>query len=97
LAALFFYNNPAGAKTIWEDLAGGKQDHLNSLDLDRVFFQTIVEPIMTDEFPALKYAAGLIGSGLEVLGFDDEMSTDHHWGQETYFIRRLLTFMCGNS
>lgn len=55
-----------------------KQVHLNGLNLAGVFFQEIIEPIITDEFQALKYAAGLIGSGSEVLGFDDEMSADHH-------------------
>jgi hypothetical protein len=39
-----------------------------------------VRPILDDTFPGLAHCAGLLGSGSEVLGFDDAMSTDHHWG-----------------
>ena len=50
------------------------------LKLSRLFFRDAVRPILDHVAPDLKYAAGLIGSGSEVLGFDDEMSSDHHWG-----------------
>lgn len=50
------------------------------LELSRGFFEEIVEPLLEQEFPQLEFAAGLIGSGSEVLGYDDPMSTDHHWG-----------------
>jgi len=56
---------------------------LRGIDLGRAFFQELVEPILTEEFPDLSYAAGIIGSGSEVLGFYDEMSSDHHWGPRT--------------
>ena len=48
--------------------------------LSRQFFERAVKPIIDAVIPDLKYAAGLIGSGSEVLGFDDEMSSGHHWG-----------------
>ncbi len=44
------------------------------------FFKEAVEPILESHYPELIYSAALIGSGSEVLGLDDEMSSDHHWG-----------------
>ncbi len=50
------------------------------LELSRLFFWETVKPILDETFPDLRYTAALIGNGSEVLGFDTEMSTDHHWG-----------------
>ena len=57
------------------------------LELSRLFFTDEVRPILHRVAPELKYAAGLIGSGSEVLGFDDEMSSDHHWGPRVMIFR----------
>lgn len=53
---------------------------INGLDLCEAFYRDAVEPILKQEFPSLPYAAVLIGDGSEVLGYDTEMSSDHHWG-----------------
>ncbi|MBC7997914.1 MAG: DUF4037 domain-containing protein [Leptolyngbya sp.] len=53
---------------------------INGLDLSEAFFHECVEPVLRTEFERVKYSAGLLGSGSEVLGFDTEMSADHHWG-----------------
>lgn len=53
---------------------------VTGLELARRFFHDAVEPVIRRHLPALRYGAALIGSGSEVLGFDDEMSRDHHWG-----------------
>jgi hypothetical protein len=53
---------------------------IQGLDLCQAFFAEAVEPVMQAKFPQLPYSAALIGSGSEVLGFDTEMSSDHHWG-----------------
>lgn len=51
-----------------------------SLKLNEQFFHEIVKPILAAEFPSLVYSAARIGSGSDVLGYDDEISTDHDWG-----------------
>ncbi len=49
------------------------------LQLSELFYNEIVKKILTADFSELKYSAGLIGAGSEVLGFDTEQSTDHDW------------------
>ena len=51
------------------------------------FYWRCVRPILETGFPGLPHAAALIDNGSEVLGFDDVMSTDHHWGP------RVLLFL----
>src|SRR6476659_1008344 len=55
-------------------------EFIGGLKLSRLFFEQAVKPILHDTIPYLRYASVLMGSGSEVLGFDDEMSADHHWG-----------------
>lgn len=50
------------------------------LDLNRRYFQQVIMPLMNEHFPKLKYAAGLVGEGSDVLGFDNPQSMDHNWG-----------------
>jgi Domain of unknown function (DUF4037) len=50
------------------------------LDLCRAFHDETVGPLLEEAFPHLRYSAALLGTGSEVLGFDTERSTDHHWG-----------------
>jgi hypothetical protein len=53
---------------------------MRGLELSDAFYREAVRPILVEQFPDLRHTAALIGAGSEVLGFDDEMSTDHHWG-----------------
>jgi len=53
---------------------------LSGLALSHRFFVEAVRPLLSRHYPALPYTAALIGPGSEVLGFDDAMSQDHHWG-----------------
>lgn len=59
------------------------------LELSEAFYRDVVGPILKDEFPSFSHAAALIGFGSEVLGFDTEMSTDHHWGPRVMLFHRL--------
>jgi hypothetical protein len=57
------------------------------IDLARHLFDQEVRPLLSVRFPFLRYSAGLLGSGSEVLGFDTPRSRDHHWGP------RLMLFL----
>ena len=62
-------------------------EFMPGLKLGELFYQEAVKPVVETEFPGLKHTAALIGSGSEILGFDTEMSSDHHWGP------RLMLFL----
>jgi hypothetical protein len=49
-------------------------------ELARQFHADVVAPLLARAVPGLGYAAGRLGSGSDVLGFDDAMSRDHDWG-----------------
>jgi uncharacterized protein DUF4037 len=53
---------------------------VQGLELSRRFYFEAVRPILDRRLPHVEHAAALIGPGSEVLGFDDAISTDHHWG-----------------
>ena len=56
------------------------RDFIQGLQLSELFYTEIVKQIIETQYPDVRYATALIGSGSEVLGFDDIISTDHHWG-----------------
>jgi Domain of unknown function (DUF4037) len=63
---------------------------VRGLELARRLYLDAVRPILERRFPRLEHAAALLGSGSEVLGFDDDTSTDHHWGPRVQlFVRDL--------
>jgi hypothetical protein len=58
--------------------------NVKGLELCEEFFFDIAKPILDMHFNDLSYSAGLIGWGSDVLGYDDEISTDHMWGPRFY-------------
>ncbi len=57
-----------------------KSRFVPGLELAEGFFRDAVNPILEKHFPQIQHSTALIGAGSEVLGFDSEMSMDHHWG-----------------
>lgn len=53
---------------------------MQGIELSRRFYFDVVCPWLSTIAPGLPHAAALIGSGSELLGFDDETSKDHNWG-----------------
>lgn len=63
------------------------KNFVSGLDLNRSFYQEIICRLLADHFPEIKYSAGLIGYGSDVLGYDTQISADHEWGP------RMLLFL----
>ena len=59
-------------------------EFIKGLELSEGFFFDEAKPILDKYYPNLKYTAGLIGYGSDVLGYDDAVSTDHMWGPRFY-------------
>jgi hypothetical protein len=63
-------------------------DFIPGLELAKLFYLEAVKPLLEVNLPGLQYSAALLGSGSEILGFDTEMSTDHHWGPRVMLFLR---------
>lgn len=53
---------------------------IQGVDLNRMFFQQVVKPLIDKHFPGLCYSAGIVGEGSDVMRFDTPTSIDHNWG-----------------
>lgn len=58
------------------------------LELARRYYHEAIAPILDREFPGLHYAAGLLGAGSDVVGYDTERSMDHDWGPRSLIFLR---------
>lgn len=59
-------------------------DFIPGLELNEGFYQDIIQPLMSKNFPDLPYSAALIGYGSDVMGYDTPISMDHMWGPRMY-------------
>jgi hypothetical protein len=50
------------------------------IELNRMFFQQVIKPLLDKHFPRIRYAAGIVGEGSDVLRYDTPQSMDHNWG-----------------
>jgi len=69
-------------------------EFISGVQLSKRFYTEAVRPILEKHYPGLKYSVARLGHGSEILGFDDERSTDHHWGlwlqlflSDAYYLR----------
>ncbi|NDJ55284.1 MAG: DUF4037 domain-containing protein, partial [Chloroflexi bacterium] len=61
---------------------------LPGLELSRRFYAEAVRPLLDQHFPALQHAAAQIGTGSDILDFDDPISADHDWGPAVTLVLR---------
>lgn len=62
-------------------------DFMPGLELSEMLYREAVAPLLAREAPGPRHAAGLLGAGSDVLGFDTARSMDHDWGP------RLVLFL----
>ena len=57
---------------------------MQGIELSRAYFEAYGAPMLRDRFPqwADRLAVGLVGSGSECFGFDDQVSRDHDFGPD---------------
>jgi hypothetical protein len=67
------------------------------LELGEALYRELVGPILDEEFPGLSHSAALVGTGSEILGYDSERSTDHHWGPRLQLFIRSEDFTQNSS
>ena len=56
---------------------------VNGIELSRRYYETEVAPALA----GVRHAAALLGEGSEVLGYDDQVSTDHDFGSRVQVFR----------
>jgi hypothetical protein len=53
---------------------------MRGAELSAAFDREAVQPLLARHLPGLRHVSARLGSGSDVVGFDDELSRDHDWG-----------------
>ena len=69
-------------------------DFVPGLDLGEKFYNEVVDPLLDEHFPGLRYDAALIGPGSEVIGLDIPQSMDHHWLPYLRLFLKIVDYAC---
>lgn len=87
MAAPEVVGQPAAGPVLIDDVSGtGRPEPVPSRhggsggEFAAAFHREVVGPLLRRELPRLRYAAARLGSGSDVLGYDDARSQDHDWG-----------------
>ncbi len=68
------------------------------MELCQRFYEEAVRPLLVTNYPQLRYSAGRLERGSDVMGFDTHQSRDHHWGPRvTLFLAEADLVSVGES
>lgn len=57
-------------------------EFIKGLALCEMFFNEVAEPLLKELYPDIRYSAGRLGGGSDVLGYDTSLSRGHDWGPQ---------------
>jgi len=59
---------------------------MSGRDLSRRFYAEVIRPAVVDVLGEDPYAVAMLGDGSDVLGYDDDVSSDHDYGPKVQLV-----------